>query len=170
MSAIELPRAVQEDTELTVFLEMAAVWNPGSILEIGVARGGLTARFCRAFPGALVVGIDPSIPAWHPDLGMVRWITGSSQDPSVIARAVELAPFDLVFIDGDHSYDAVRHDWETFWPLTRRALCFHDIAPGEPNEGVPRLWREIKALPLTVREIVTDWGQGWAGIGVVLRP
>lgn len=168
-TAVDLPRASQEDAELAWLLEAAAVWDPRSILEIGVARGGLTSRLCRAFPEAAVAAIDPALPAWHPDLGMVRWLPGSSSDPAVIERASAWAPFDLVFIDGDHSYEAVRSDWETYWPLTRTALCFHDIVDGPETAGVPRLWREIKARPFIVREIVADWKQGWAGIGVVLR-
>lgn len=35
---------------------------------------------------------------------------------------------DLLFIDGDHSYDGCKNDWETYKPMLKRGACviFHD--------------------------------------------
>jgi predicted O-methyltransferase YrrM len=63
---------------------------------------------------------------------------------------LEAASLDLAFVDGDHTYEGVRRDFENL----RRALkpqahvLFHDAQPAGPyatvHEGVNRLITEIK--------------------------
>ena len=53
--------------------------------------------------------------------------------------------FDAIFIDGDHTYDGVKRDYDNALPLLEDGaiMIFHDInSSGCP--GVVRLWNEIK--------------------------
>ena len=47
-------------------------------------------------------------------------ITGDSADPEVVAQVRSTANgCDVLFVDGDDTYDAVRSDWENYAPLVR---------------------------------------------------
>jgi predicted O-methyltransferase YrrM len=100
---------------------------------------------------------------------------GDSHDPRTTAeikRKLAGAEVDFLFIDGDHSYDGVKADFELYSPLVRPegVIALHDIVPGDEDNvgGVPTFWRELKERYET-REIVEDWSQGSAGIGVIVR-
>jgi predicted O-methyltransferase YrrM len=58
---------------------------------------------------------------------------------------------ELVFLDPDHEYPAIKEIIETWLPKTRRLLCGHDVAQG----GTPRAFEELNLNPK--REVGTLW-------------
>ena len=64
----------------------------------------------------------------------------------------------------------MRRDLELYGPLLADdgLVAFHDIVPGPRASvgGVPQFWSELRAS-CQVRELVRDWAQGEAGIGLV---
>ena len=71
----------------------------------------------------------------------------------------ENRPYNIVFIDADHSYEAAPADWLNYGPLGK-IVGFHDII-GEV--GVRQLWAELKAAYQT-----EEFAQSHMGIGVVV--
>jgi predicted O-methyltransferase YrrM len=85
----------------------------------------------------------------------------------------EMAKFDVLFIDGDHSRSGVLADYRMYSRLVKRSgfVAFHDIA-ATPKSGngqieTPYFWKELKAkVPANlVKEIVAEGSD--LGIGVV---
>jgi len=77
---------------------------------------------------------------------------------------------DLLFIDGDHSYEGVKQDFLLYRELVRPGglIMFHDVAHHAPEKKcyVDQLWNEVKVQYPSL-EIIEDPRQGWAGIGIL---
>jgi cephalosporin hydroxylase len=108
-------------------------------------------------------------------------IRADSRAPTTLRRVrsrLRHNQLDLLFIDGDHSYEGVKADFENYGPLVRAGgfVAFHDIVPdfrsrfGTPTVNdtgeVPRFWSEIKQDYRT-SEIIEDVQQDGYGIGIV---
>jgi len=171
--------------EITKFLELAYALGPKSLIEIGTANGGTLFLFCRiANPQATIVSIDlRGIPDWRKqfintfakDKQRLHLIRGDSHNNQVLGKVQAISPigFDLLFIDGDHSYRGVKKDFDMYSNLIKSGIiAFHDITPHDRThdpKGVVRVvdfWNEIKES-YRYLEIVEDKKQGWGGIGVL---
>lgn len=172
--------AAQKPEELAEFLDLLADLKPDVIVEIGVFAGGTAYAWRRVAPNPTVIGIDllPGGPRPLYGHGKPRdehgatVIVGDSHDVGTLKElVVELdgRPIDCLFIDGDHSYDGVRQDYEMYRHLVRPGglIGFHDIVTHNYALGceVVKLWCEIKDQSAV--EIVSSEGDHWGGIGVL---
>ena len=158
------------------------------MLEVGTEKGGTFFLLTRvATPDALLLSLDLPVgqmsayPAWREPLyrGFVRerqrteLVREGSHAPRTFEKVKDLLAgrsIDLLFIDGDHSYNGVKKDFEMYSPLVAKdgTIAFHDIVDGAEASvgGVPRFWRELKQNRRHL-EFVKSWQQGGWGIGVL---
>lgn len=158
--------AIQHIDELTEFTRRLRAEPPRLALEIGTAQGGVFWLLCRvATADATLISLDLpltdrhsggerapiDLPAMKKPAQAVLVVHGNSHDTSARHRVVELLggrKLDLLFIDGDHTYEGVKSDYEMYGPLVRKGgtIAFHDIVP-TPWSGcqVDQFWAEVAA-------------------------
>jgi predicted O-methyltransferase YrrM len=173
--------ACQKPWELAEFLDMLVDYKPKVIVEIGVFAGGTLYAWSRVAPNPTVIGIDLMPSGSYPvyasngkprDEHGATVIVGDSHDwktVAALAKCLDGHPIDCLFIDGDHTYDGVRQDYEMYRPLVKVGglIAFHDIVTHQYalNCEVVKLWTEIKDESAV--EIIDPEGDSWGGIGVL---
>lgn len=145
----------QNSFELATFLVRMQELGVQSVLEIGTGYKGGLSRFLTHDMGWDVTTYD--IQNYGHVFEGVHYIVGGQ--PTFNQQ------FDLVFIDGDHSYHSVQGDFVLYKPLAIKVIAFHDIMGLRNCEGVSQLWQEIH-VPLARFSIVDD-SPNMSGIGYI---
>ena len=181
-------RPYQVEDEIVALLAELRQRGVRRVVEIGTAAGGTLFLLLNALPrDGIAVSVDlpggplgGGYPPWKialfhaaalggPRLVLLRGSSQTEQMRQRVAAALDDRA-DFIFVDGDHSYEGARRDFELYREIVRPGglMGFHDIVPGngQPGYGVPTLWRQLKARH-PHRELVTSWTQGGYGIGLL---
>lgn len=123
---------------------------PIRIAEIGCLYGGTLALWLECLvdlPQTVVVGIDPEIDKVRQYVNDRRLILvkSFSSDVKAINVVQHYSPIDMLFIDGDHSYEGSKRDFLVYGDMVKNGglILLHDIVTFRPEVGVPQLWQEI---------------------------
>jgi predicted O-methyltransferase YrrM len=186
-----LIRPTQVKEEFVELLKIFQELNPKYILEIGTASGGSLFCFCKlAKDDATIISIDlpegpfgGGYPEWkipiyqafakeNQKLYLLRKDSHKEETLEEVKKILNENQLDFLFIDGDHSYEGVKKDFEMYSPLVKKEgiIAFHDINPGPPQNvgGVPEFWKEIKEK-YKFQEFVKNISQLSFGIGVIFK-
>ena len=151
--------------EAALLYRLARDVSTGPVAEIGRFKGGSTFIFANALPHGVElwsydfhVALRPDMPGALLDSELSEALRRYSVDGKVHlvvgdSRTVDPppAPLELLFVDGDHSYEGARADFERWRAFVRPGghLLFHDAVDtggyGNVYPGVARLAAEVAA-------------------------
>jgi cephalosporin hydroxylase len=182
----------QERAEIEKLAEFLQDHNLTNAIEIGTKQGGVFHILNQIIAGKVIsvdlVGGD--FGGWatkfHPYLGDVHrkrdeyftdkfpyahFINGNSHDQSIIdevTKHLDGVMVDFLFIDGDHTYEGVKQDYENYKQFVNVGgyIAFHDINDTDYHRkrgvNVAQLWDELDG-----DKIEFNAHTHWAGIGVL---
>lgn len=139
-------RGWSTDTELAALTEFASLSD--SVVEIGSWKGKSTKVLLENCKGTVY-----SVDTWNGSENEITGILAGCQDvfkeflknvgdyPNLVVyhgKSTDIAKefdkkVDMVFIDGDHSYESVKADIESWLPKCKKIMCGHDYSLNYPG-------------------------------------
>jgi hypothetical protein len=139
--------------------------SPQNYVELGAHKGDSYFAFCQAIArlglptrchavdtwagdvhtSAYADTVYADFKAWN-DRHYAGFSTPMRMTFDEAAGKFDNGSIDLLHIDGTHTYDAVKHDFETWLPKMspRGVILFHDVNVHRDQFGVWKLWQEIR--------------------------
>ena len=179
------PRSLQSPNAWVGHLPFAA-WviqevSPNIFVELGTHSGNSYFSFCQSVVEAGIPSKCYAVDTWQGDehagqyndeifakvnehnqatYGGFSRLLRMTFDDAVTYFADE--SIELLHIDGLHTYEAVRHDFETWLPKLApgAVVMFHDTNVRERDFGVWKLWEELQARYPSNLEFVHSHGLG----------
>jgi len=154
-------------TEHTPFaMLLVELLKPCLVVELGTHVGVSYCAFCQAVTGLKLAARCFAVDTWQGDAHATHYKESVFEELCEYHRRYE--PFstllrmtfdqaagkfkdrsiDLLHIDGLHTYEAVRHDYQTWLPKLseRSVVLFHDTMETAGDFGVHQLWRELAPM------------------------
>ena len=178
-------KTLQIPSEIARLAQAVQAIQPKIILEIGTASGGTTLIWSH-IASERVITCDLKDMTYQSPLFTrfpppgsdcrVTLLSGDTHNPQFkdrVARELNGAQVDFLFIDGDHTEAGVTADYLDYKEFVRPGglIAFHDIVEDQPLpiNQVYHLWKRLKPLA-RVEEFVHDPGQRGFGIGLLHVP
>ncbi|MFH1457415.1 MAG: class I SAM-dependent methyltransferase [Patescibacteria group bacterium] len=188
--------AMQKISELTRLISLLKKRDLKTIVEIGTARGGSLHAWCKiANSNAMLISIDlpkgrfgggyskndikkfKTYKKINQKLHFLRMDSHKKTTKQKLEKILNNQKIDFLMIDGDHTYQGVKKDWELYNSLVNKGgiIAFHDIVetPREPGCQVDKLWKRIKNKN-KIKEIIDHKSNyhiydQWGGIGIIYK-
>jgi len=165
---LEFPLCLEETAwagHIPFAMFITSAFRPRIFVELGTFRGASYCAFCQAVKSVKTETKCFAVDTWQGDAhaGQIEREVlvklKDYHDPLYgdFSRLVESTldealddfadgSIDLLHIDGFHTYEAVRHDFETWQPkMSKRGIVlFHDTTVRERDFGVWKFWDEVK--------------------------
>lgn len=187
----DLIKPLQVRSEILKLIDIIVSCPPKWILEIGTSNGGTLFLWSRiAVQNARLISVDLPLgcygggyPAWkrffyrsfardNQEIVLIRADSHAPATQEMISAILQENKLDLLFIDGDHSYEGVTKDFAMYEPFVKDGgmIVFHDIVPNhrEAGYGVARYWNEMKHRYRHL-EFIEDPNQQGAGLGIIFK-
>jgi predicted O-methyltransferase YrrM len=172
----------QYPNQFSKYLCLLQKYSISSYLEIGCRWGGtyvLTTEYLKRFQpitkSVAIDIIDSPVSSYTALIKEATFLKLSSQS-SEFQDFLKDQTFDLIFIDGDHSYEGVKNDYE----VTKgkgKIYVFHDIVSCM-CPGVVKFWNELKQKEAAqysffefvdqYDEVVRSTGGTFLGMGIAV--
>jgi cephalosporin hydroxylase len=174
--------------EILSLVKVVSQTQPRIIVEIGSNMGGTLFLFTKvAAQDAIIFSLD--LPGgmggggypWYragfyrsfaTGSQRIHLLRGDSHDKSLydqLVRQLEGKAIDFLFLDGDHSFDGIKMDFEMYGPLVKPGglIAFHDIKPSMPDNWrqVGPFWQSIKSSYDHFEFLSEE--DTWGGIGLI---
>jgi len=165
---LEFPQWLEETAwagHIPLAMFLISALRPQTFVELGAYRGVSYCAFCQAVKSLKIDTKCYAIDTWQGDEHAGKLEEGvlaklrAHHDPlyADFSRLVQStfeealkhfadSSIDLLHIDGFHTYEAVKHDFDTWKPKMseRGVVIFHDVNVRERDFGVWKFWDETK--------------------------
>jgi len=133
-------KLAQRKPEYLIWTALCVAMGIESYVELGSGAG----HYLLAAGIPTVISIDIAHSAErhnHYESEGVHYLRGDSHDLQTLHDALSIigGPPDCVFIDADHSYDAVRQDFDMWYLAATKLIGFHDILIPD----IAPFWKEV---------------------------
>jgi len=178
---------IQLPSEIKWLLNQVEQVKPRVVVEIGTRMGGTLFLFTKIssqdstivsidFPDGHGGGYRKSREGFYRSFAQSRQqihlLKADSHSPHTLSELKSILKgqrIDFLFLDGDHSYEGVKKDYEMYSPLVRTGglVAFHDNKPTESNtwSGVIPFWKEMREKT-NAAEFFGKEDQ-WGGMGII---